>query len=137
MAKETKVVEKEQTQVVVPPAGGPVALATVPGRVGLVPVVPQGLEIFEDVEALDDNGLNDIKATDRRIPILRILAANSPQVTQELPGAKGGAILNTSTGPDLRRQARALYHRLLPRQEICEVHQAQRRRRRRRVRRHP
>jgi hypothetical protein len=95
MAKDTTTATKLSTL----SEGGALApLNLVPGKAGLVPVPPKELAIYDDVEALDDTGLGTVKGADRRIPILRILAGNSPQVTAELPGAKGGAILNTSTG---------------------------------------
>lgn len=89
--------EKKDLAKVEESKGSLATLNLVPGTVGLVPTPPKELAVYDDIETLDDTGLT-VAAGDRKVPILRILAGNSPQVTQELPGAKGGAIFNTSTG---------------------------------------
>lgn len=78
-------------------------LTLVKGTSGIVAVPPSsGIEVYDDMgDGTESTGLEDVSLKDRRIPILRPLASNSPECRPVedggLPGATQGTIFNTTT----------------------------------------
>lgn len=77
-------------------------ITTITGTSHIVPVVPGDVEVYEDMgDGSEATGLENIKMSERRIPILRPLDPKSPQCSPPenggIPGAVGGTIFNTAT----------------------------------------
>lgn len=78
-------------------------IVTKPGTAHVTVYRPVEVEVYDVVED-EDTGLrgSDAGGQDKRLPILRVLQANSPQAKRGnpayIPGAKEGDFINTATG---------------------------------------
>jgi len=91
---------------------GDAGLPAIPTRVvttGIVAIAPKEVLVFEDMgDGTEATGLEHIRLKDRRVPLLRPLAAQAPQCQPVenggLPGATPGAIFNTTTSETYPRK---------------------------------